>query len=780
MNNLKYIVLSILCVSALTVNAEKFPNVFFPGDYLLGAFGIQPPSQLKTNLMSDTQTVYSYGYPTTATLEQVQEAWKRGNYGLFQVALVRTPNIRFGWQLAHDIPRQSLYRILVATKPELLREGKADVWDSKDVKSSVTNGIVWNGTTLKPETIYYWTVKAGDSKGNISPYAKPQAFLTAHNLDGEFERLPLRKTNQKPSAVRKRNDGSLFADFGKDAFAQLSLTIRSDQEDTLIIHLGEDSVNGGVNRNPGASVRYAKYILPVHKGIDTYKLILRPDKRNARIKKEGQAVRPVLMPDYIGEVFPFRYCQIEGKGTEVVDIKRHVVHYSWDENTSFFHSSDSTLNEIWNFCKYSIFATTYAGVYVDGDRERIPYEGDAIINQLSHYSVDQEYTMARYSVDYLCHNATWPTEWILQAPLLAWTDYLYTGDKALLQKDYEILKARTLIGLKESNGLVSTRTGKQTTELLRSCGYYGGRINDIVDWPRSGALGVGKDQPGEADGYQLKEYNTVVNSFHYKALMCLYRIAEALGKNDEAMGFKKSADEVKNAINRHMLDTDCGFYRDGIGSDHYSLHASMFPMAFGIVPGRYKEKVLRHIQSRGMACSVYGAQFLLDALYDGGLQDYALQLMTSKGIRSWWNMMKKGATITAEAWDRQFKPNLTWNHAWGAAPANIISRKLMGIEPLEPGWKRMRIRPNWGRLEQAEIRVPTLLGAVEMTYKKQEYGYRVSLDIPSGTVAEINLPCTKNRYILMVNERKYSGKLKDGRLHIVLQPGKYKLNLHEE
>jgi hypothetical protein len=32
-------------------------------------------------------------------------------------------------------------------------------------------------------------------------------------------------------------------------------------------------------------------------------------------------------------------------------------------------------------------------IYVDGDRERIPYEADAYINMLSHYAVDSEYSI---------------------------------------------------------------------------------------------------------------------------------------------------------------------------------------------------------------------------------------------------------------------------------------------------------------------------------------------------------------------------------------------------
>lgn len=484
---------------------------------IAGACGLtQAPQKLKIDLMTDTHTVYSNGYPTSASLEQVVNAWKRGHTGRYQVAVIHTPRPKLGWELPINIQQQS-YRILMASSPALLQEGKADIWDSKEVLSSCSNGVACTAT-LKPATIYYWTVKIRDQKGDVSPYAMPQSFLTATQWDGDFPRYSLRKTDQQPVSFHESCAGNWFADFGKDAFSQLTLTVQSPVADTLVVHLGEACKNGEVDRNPGAAVRYTMYSLPVHKGTDTYKIAFRPDRRNAVIKPHGKAVRPVLMPDYIGEVYPFRYCQIEGKKARLLKLQRQMVHYSWNPDASYFHSSDSVLNKIWDLCKYSILATSYTGVYVDGDRERIPYEADALINQLGHYSVDQEYTMARYSVDYLCHNATWPTEWILQAPLMAWNDYLYTGDTTLLQKDYEILKARTLSELKEKNGLISTRTEKQTLELLRRCGFYGRKINDIVDWPRKGAVGVGKEKPGEADGYELMDYNTVVNSFHYQAL----------------------------------------------------------------------------------------------------------------------------------------------------------------------------------------------------------------------------------------------------------------------
>lgn len=737
------------------------------------------PHGLRTELMEDTRSVYSAGLPSSATLDDVSTAWRRGSADLLQTATIGTSTPTFAWQLPEGMPRQKSCRVLVSTDTATLREGDANVWDSGNIECS-TQMIRCPEGLLKPASIYYWTVKVTDEDGNESSYAAATPFLTSREWSSDFSRYPLEKTIDVPAEVHTNSAGNVFADFGKASFGQLILDVNSPSADTLRIHLGEARKGDTTDRAPGASVRYTSYTLPVRKGRGTYTLVIRPDGRNAQIKPAGTDVRPVLMPAYTGEVYPFRYCEIESGNAQVEALRRPTVHYKWDDDASSFHSSDSLLNAVWDLCKYSIYATSFAGVYVDGDRERIPYEADALINQLSHYCTDSEYTMARYTVDYLMDNATWPTEWILQAPLLVWNDYLYTGDKALLEKNYSTLKARSLIALTESNGLISTRTGKQTPELLKSCGYYGGEIRDIVDWPQSGALGIGKEEPGEADGYEFSDYNTVVNAYHYRALYVMEKIASALGHDDDAEEFARHSAAVKTAVNTLLLDKEKGCYRDGIGAGHYSLHASMFPAAFGMVPEKYMDAVMDHIRSRGMACSVYGAQFLLDALYEGGMDDYALELLTSNSKRSWKNMIDSGSTISWEAWDPEFKPNLDWNHAWGAAPANIIMRKLIGVEPLAPGWQRMSIRPRPGGLSHASATVPSILGPVKVDFSNEDGLFDMTVEIPYGSEAELSIPWTKSRYTLTVNGKKAKGQRNNDSVSLNLGGGKYHISVKQK
>src|SRR5690606_7105379 len=183
-----------------------------------------------------------------------------------------------------------------------------------------------------------------------------------------------------------------FIDFGKAAFGQLKLTLTSSKMyDTVEVHLGERlDVAGNVDRMPTGTIRYRKFKIPLRQGQHTYQIVINPDKRNT-----GPAA--IRMPEYVGEVLPFRYCEIEGYNDALrpENVVRTTVYYPFNDYAAEFHSSDSILNQIWDLCKYSIKATSFAGIYVDGDRERIPYEADAYINQLSHYTVDKEFSLAR-------------------------------------------------------------------------------------------------------------------------------------------------------------------------------------------------------------------------------------------------------------------------------------------------------------------------------------------------------------------------------------------------
>ena len=427
----------------------------------------------------------------------------------------------------------------------------------------------------------------------------------------------------------------------------------------------------------------------------------------------------MLLPESIGVIMPFRYCEIINSPDELDSfmIKQVAVHYHFNDQASSFSSSSVMLNDIWNLCRYSMKATSFCGVYVDGDRERIPYEADAYINQLSHYAVDREFTLARYSHEYLLKHPTWPTEWKQHSVLMAWTDYMYTGNLESLAANYSILREKkTLEQRAREDGLLNTKG-----------------LRDIVDWPTN-----------ERDGYQFKEVNTVINAFYCYNMRQMADIAGALGRKEDADMYRARAEKAEAALNSVLFNSQAGLYVDGEGTSHSSLHANMMPLAFELVPGERVSKVRDFLKSKGMACSVYGAQYLLEALYMAGADDHALQLMVSDDIRSWYNMLRVGSTVTLEAWDIKYKGNLDWNHAWGAAPGNIIPRYVMGVRPLGPGFEKMLVKPQPGSLKHAEAVIPTIRGAVRVAFENRpKKSFMLDLTVPGNTTAEVHVPAAK-------------------------------------
>jgi alpha-L-rhamnosidase len=86
---------------------------------------------------------------------------------------------RLSWRMEGDAPglAQSACEVLVATRPDLLETGKADLWDSGKIDSAATH-IPYGGSPLPSSTWVHWTVRTwhGDK---ASDWAAPQKFLTA-------------------------------------------------------------------------------------------------------------------------------------------------------------------------------------------------------------------------------------------------------------------------------------------------------------------------------------------------------------------------------------------------------------------------------------------------------------------------------------------------------------------------------------------------------------------------------------------------------------------------
>lgn len=708
------------------------------------------PTQLRVDLLRYPERVYARGHLTNYALASIHTMDKDS----LQYTAINSKFPGFTWVDPPFIKQQTAFQIMVASSEKSLQKAHADIWNSEKVYSGNNINIKYGGPALQPGTVYFWQVRVW-GKNKHSAYSAIQAFRTSDSLsDYALPSYVVTKTRQFPVCTKTLNKNILLHDFGKDGFSQPWIEVDAEHDDSLTVRLGEMlSVNGFINSDPPGTVRYREIKLALRKGQHTYAIALLADKRNT-------GPNAIKMPAYIGEVLPFRYLEIMGnlKNNRILQVCRDIVHVPFDNDATQFTSSDSNLNRVWELCKYTIQATSFTGYYVDGDRERIPYEADALINQLSHYSSDAAFNMAKRTLDFLIYHPTWPTEWSLQNPLIAYYDYMYSGDLRNLVSIYTDLKSKTLTALQEDNGLISTRTGKQLPAFLKSIHYKtfdgNGGLKDIVDWPHT---------EKETDGFVFTDYNAVVNAFYYRALLAMAAIAKELQKPSEARLYQRKAEAVRKSFIAHFMDPASGLVVDGIGTDHRSLHANMFALAFGLVPKDNIKHVLRFIKSRRVSCSVYGAQFLLEALGEQDRSGYALRLLTATNKRSWINMLQEGATMTMEAWGQAFKPNQDWNHAWGTAPANYIVRHLMGIRPAKPGFKAIRIQPHPGTLGQASIKYSTVNGVIQVDFQKAGDRFKMQVMIPGNTTATIYLPFPDKEGVqIMMDGRPVNASYEDG------------------
>ena len=105
-------------------------------------------------------------------------------------------------------------------------------------------------------------------------------------------------------------------------------------------------------------------------------------------------------------------------------------------------------------------------------------------------------------------------------------------------------------------------------------------------------------------------------------------------------------------------------------------------------------------------------------------------------------MLREGATMTMEAWGQEYKPNQDWDHAWGTAPANYIVRHFAGIDPLEPGFKQIQIKPQPGSVRQATLKYQTIIGTIEESFENRPNSFKLQITLPGNTTAHVYLPGT--------------------------------------
>ena len=461
----------------------------------------------------------------------------------------------------------------------------------------------------------------------------------------------------------------------------------------------------------------------------------------------------------------FRYVEVIGSPQDMTRDPAHTVAdtalvYPDQPGLSSMTSSNAALNSVWAFTKGSVEALN-GYVYLDPARERTTNaEGDNYIHQQSQAVIGGDNAEARYStlvaLAYMNADPQSITEYRQLAPVAALDTWQRTGDASALAGMYPHLQRMLLpIG---ADGLASMPITALIRQMARS-GQPGQPGQPAADIPHAAGVGAASPRsvirtgvpttlvdwpPNERDGFVFTAKNTVVNAFAYAAYHAMAQIAAQLGKAADATGYAARAAAIKSAIDTTLYDPASGAFYDGVGTSHEALQSSVYTVALGAAGPVPSQTAARFIAGHGItasACSVYCAAYYLEALYDGGQAQAALNMLTSSTHTSYRYMMAQGAGSTMEAWNPAIKGNLSYSHAWATGPDFVIPEYLFGVTGTTPGWGHLLIQPQVANLTSGSVVMPTARGPVQVSFTHPAGGkFTLTVTIPATAQAQVALP----------------------------------------
>lgn len=231
-----------------------------------------------------------------------------------------------------------------------------------------------------------------------------------------------------------------------------------------------------------------------------------------------------------------------------------------------------------------------------------------------------------------------------------------------------------------------------------------------------------------------------------------------------------TAETLKRNIRTHLWNPETSSIKMGMAlpSDGISQDTNGYALALDVVPEPEQTsshlkcapgskpvafKGLGHWDKSGVI-SPYATGFAAEALFARGSGRDAVDL-----VRSVWGPMADTSdpnysgghweAMTADG--RPFGHDTSLMHAWSSWPVFLLPEYVVGVKPLEPGWKRLRIAPVLCGIESATYGNETSAGRIEVEVKVDETGGEVlvTATLPAGMAAEIAAP---SGYVIQGND----------------------------
>ena len=166
----------------------------------------------------------------------------------------------------------------------------------------------------------------------------------------------------------------------------------------------------------------------------------------------------------------------------------------------------------------------------------------------------------------------------------------------------------------------------------------------------------------------------------------------------------------------------------------------------GLVP-ESRQPAVREVLVTERHASPYFEKYVAEALIEMGHTDDALARLRDRYAE----MIESPITTLWEGWELNSATygGGTYNHAWSGGPLTLLSSRVVGVEPLTPGWATFRVAPRMGSLEHARAVVPAPQGEVVAEARQSGGQFALDVVVPPGTRATLDVPRNGGRQVTL-------------------------------
>jgi hypothetical protein len=321
-------------------------------------------------------------------------------------------------------------------------------------------------------------------------------------------------------------------------------------------------------------------------------------------------------------------------------------------------------------------------------------------------------------------------EWGSAFLLVAWQQYEFTGDPALLRRHYGGME--------------------------KYVAFLDGRAKDgIVDYGLGDWYDIGPKHPGVA---QLTPIALTATAFYFYDTWILSQAAKLLGDNDAAARHAEQAEKIRAAFNKKFFNAETNQYATG------SQCANSIPLVMNIaepaVRAAVLENIVRDVREKGLTAGDVGYRYLLRALADGGRSDVIFDMNNQSDKPGYGMQLARGATSLTEAWDAG--RDSSQNHFMLGQINEWFYHDLAGIQCDSdgPGFKKIIIKPAIvGDLQWVKASYDSIRGRIASEWRRDGKKLTLRVAIPANTTATVFVPA---RDAASVREGKMPAAQADG------------------